>query len=293
MKRFVAVIVAMMVGAGLCGGAYAGDKSAIQIKGSDTLLKLVQRLAEEFMKKNPGKKVAVVGGGSGTGIAALINNKCDIADASRLMKTKEVSRATAKGVNVKRVIVAMDGVSVVVHKDNPLEKLTLEQAGKLYRGEVTNWKDVGGPDMKVTLYGRQSNSGTFVYFREWVLRGDYSLKMMRMNGNAQIIEAIKKDKSGVGYVGVGYAKGVKGIKVLKVARKSGAEYYSPLDGEAVKTGKYPITRPLNQYLNGDPKGLVKAFISFELSEEGQKIVEKEGFFAIPKEYVEINKALGL
>jgi len=265
----------------------------LQIKGSDTLINLVQRLAEEYMEKNPEKYIAVTGGGSGTGIAALINGKCDIANASRLMKSKEVAQATDNGVEVNRVVIAMDGLSVITNGNSPVTQLTVDEIGKIFRGETTNWSEVGGPNMSITLYGRQSNSGTFVFFRDAILKGDYSQKMNRMNGNAQIVEAIKQDRSGIGYVGVGYVKEATGLNVLKVASRAGEVYASPLNSADVKSGKYPIARPLNQYINGTPVGAVKDFIKFELSEEGQKIVEDEGFFQIPNEYDEFNKKSGL
>lgn len=276
---------------------YAGNVQArdmIQIKGSDTLINLVQKLSEVYMDENPGKYIAVTGGGSGTGIAALINKKCDIANASRDMKPKEIIMAEDESVSAKRVVIALDGLSVIVSGDNDVEGLTMDEIGKIFRGEFTNWEQVGGEDLPISLYGRQSNSGTFVLFRDMVLKGDYSPRMKRMNGNSQIVEAIRYDETGIGYVGVGYVKNAEGINVLKVAAFEGEEYASPLNTNDVKTGKYPIARPLNQYINGTPTGDVRDFIAFELSDEGQKIVEEEGFFPIPKEYAEFNKkSLGI
>ncbi len=268
-------------------------KDMMQIKGSDTLINLVQRLAEVYMEKNPGKYIAVTGGGSGTGVAALINGKCDIANSSRNMEPKEIEQAMSVNVNPQRAVIAMDGLTVVINASNPVDKLTVDQIGKIFRGEITNWKDVGGQDMSINLYGRQSNSGTYVFFRDVVLAGEYSQHMNHMNGNAQIIESVKQDASGIGYVGVGYGKDVTGITVVKVAGRPGGEYSSPLNTADVLSGKYPIARPLNQYINGTPSERIKDFINFELSEEGQKIAEEEGFFRIPGEYVEFNKRLGL
>jgi len=265
----------------------------LQIKGSDTLINLVQRMAEVFMEKNPGSYIAVTGGGSGTGVAALINNKCDVANASRLMKSKEVAQASEQGITVNRVVIAMDGLSVITNPNNSVSQLTVDQIGRIFKGEVTNWSEVGGPDRSITLYGRQSNSGTFVFFRDAVLKGDYSQKMNRMNGNAQIVEAVKQDASGIGYVGVGYVKDATGLTVLKVALNAGGDYASPLNAADVKSGKYPITRPLNQYIDGVAKGAVKDFLEFELGPEGQAIVDEEGFFPIPGEYEEFNSKAGL
>lgn len=271
---------------------YATDM--IQIKGSDTLINLVQRLSEVYIGKNKGKVIAVTGGGSGTGIAALINGKCDIANASRLMKDEETAQATKSGVDPKSIVIAIDGLSVITNGKNPVTKLTVDEIGSIFRGEIRNWKELGGKDIQITLYGRQSNSGTFVFFRDIVLKGDYSDKMNRMNGNSQIVESIKQDVSGIGYVGIGYVKDAPGITVIKVAPVAGAEYVSPLDPDVVQSGKYPIARPLNQYTNGMPNGAVRDFIAFELSEEGQKIVGEEGFFPLSSEYMEFNKkSLGL
>lgn len=281
---FTGLIAALMIMAST--GAYARDM--IQIKGSDTLINLVQKLAEEYTKKT-GTPIAVTGGGSGTGIAALINDNCDIANASRVMKAKEVARASDNGVSIKRVVVAMDGLSVIVNPASGVEKLTMDQIGKIFRGEVSNWSQVGGNSSTITLYGRQSNSGTFVFFRDAVVKGDYSAKMNRMNGNSQLIEAVKSDVGGIAYVGVGYVKEATGINVVKVSAREGMPYASPLSSADVKSGAYPIARPLNQYVNGTPTGAVLDFIKYELSYEGQKHVEEEGFFPIPGEYSEFNK----
>jgi phosphate transport system substrate-binding protein len=286
MKKVLGVIVCVV---GLLSfGSVSYAAKAMQIKGSDTLINMVQRVAEVYMEKNPGKMIAVTGGGSGTGIAALVNKNCDIANSSRLIKSIEVEQAVANG-----VVVAIDSLCVIVSGKNSVEKLTVDEIGKIYRGEIRNWKDVGGADSPITLYGRQPNSGTYDFMKEMILKGEYSTKMNQMNGNAQIVEAVKQDVSSIGYVGIGYIKEATGIAIVKVAAKSGADYIDPLVMADVKAGKYPITRPLNQYLNGMPKGAVKDFIEFELSAEGQKIVEEEGFLPLNEEYVKLNGELGI
>jgi len=287
MKKFVVLTLLAVL---LCFTAQAHAKEMIQVKGSDTLINLVQKLSEVYMQKNPGKYLAVTGGGSGTGIAALINKKCDIADASRQIKGSEVEQAVAAGINPKRVIVAVDGLCIVVNASNPVKQLTVDQVGKIYRGEITNWQEVGGESGPITLYGRQPNSGTYDFMKEVVMKGDYSPKMMQMNGNAQIIEGVKADKGAVGYVGVGYVKDVTGITVLNVGRSAAGPFLSPLNSEEVISGRYPISRPLNQYLAKITPDILE-FIKFELSPEGQKIVQDEGFFTLPQEYVEANKAV--
>ncbi|MDD4202284.1 MAG: PstS family phosphate ABC transporter substrate-binding protein [Candidatus Omnitrophica bacterium] len=287
MKKAAGIMIAIFL---FSCTAFA-ENNMVQIKGSDTLINLVQKMSEVYMEKYPGKNISVTGGGSGTGIAALINKKTDIANASRLIKAKEIQNAEKEGVTPKRVVIAIDGLSVIVNKDNSVLQLTVDQIGKIFRGEITNWSEVGGDDQAITLYGRQSNSGTFEFLREVVLKGDYSSNMRQMNGNSQIIEAVKTDIGGIGYVGVGYAKEAEDINIVKVARNSKSPFCSPLNVEDVKSGKYPLSRPLNQYVNGTPANEAKEFILFELSPAGQKIVEEQGFFAIPDEYIEHNESI--
>lgn len=275
------------------GPAFAAS-NMVQVKGSDTLVNLSQAWAEAFTNKT-GKFVAVTGGGSGTGIAALIDGKCDVANASRDIKPKEIAQAKAKGVNPVEIAVGIDGLSVIVNQKNPIKALKPEDVGRLFRGEIENWKVLGGADAPVTLYGRQPNSGTYVFFQEHVLGNkDYARSMNQMNGNAQILEAVARDASAIGYVGVGYVvdekgKVAPGIKPLEVIGKDGKSV-SPLDRAAVKSGKYPLARTLYQYTNGKPTGDVLALIEFELSPEGQKMAEKEGFDAIGGDLVKKNEA---
>jgi phosphate transport system substrate-binding protein len=298
MKSMLVLSLAVLFVAGFClwaPSAMAADM--IQIKGSDSEVNLVQRLAEAFMKKSPGVNIAVTGGGSGTGIAALINKKTDIANSSRDLSAKEEEAAKKGGVTPFRVVFATDGISVITHPENPVSKLTLEQLGKIFKGDISNWKEVGGGDMKISLYGRQSNSGTFVFFREFVVKADYSPHKKAMNGNAQIVEGIQRDKAGIGYVAVGYVVSEKGevkpgVKVLNIAKDAQSEAFSPAKMENVMSGNYPISRPLNQYLVGKPSGKLLEFINYELSPEGQEMVRKQGFFPVQQKWVEFNKKQG-
>jgi len=284
MKKATLLIAGLALLGALLMGAPA--KKMIQIKGSDTLVNLVQILAEEFMAKNPGTAIAVLGGGSGTGVSGLINQTCDIANHSREWKSKEIDQAWEKGVSPRFFVVAVDGVSIIVNEKNPLNSLAMNQVGAMYRGEVKNWRAVGGPDKAVSLYGRQSNSGTYVFMQEHVLGNkNYSLDMKEMNGNAQIIESILQDEGGVGYVGVGYlfdkdGKIRKGLKVLNISKTEGGPAFSPLDKAAVDSGDYPVSRPLYQATNGKPSADIVRFIAWETGPEGQAIVEREGFFTI-------------
>jgi len=295
MKKLIATITLGLAIMALALLAAPVQKSKmIQIKGSDTMVNLIQILAEEYMAKNPGSALAVLGGGSGTGITAIINQTCDIANHSREWKQKEIDLAWEKGVKPRFFVIAVDGLSIIVHESNPLEKLTMEELGAIYRGEVKNWKMVGGPDKAVSLYGRQSNSGTYVFMQEHVLGNkNYSTDMKEMNGNAQIIEGILQDQGGIGYVGVGYlydkdGKIRKGLKILNIAKDAKSQAYSPLDKAAVDSGDYPVARPLYQATNGKPSPAVASFIAFETGPEGQKIVEREGFYTIGGKYTEQN-----
>jgi phosphate transport system substrate-binding protein len=264
----------------------APAKKMIQVKGSDTMVNLVQILAEEYMAKTTGAAIAVLGGGSGTGITAIINQTCDIANHSREWKQKEIDQAWEKGVKPRFFAIAVDGLSIIVNEGNTIEKLTMAQVGSLYKGEIRNWKVLGGPDKPVSLYGRQSNSGTYTFMQEHVLGNkNYSPDVKEMNGNAQIIEGILQDDGGLGYVGVGYlfdkdGKVRKGLKVLNISKTAEGQAYSPLDKRSVDSGDYPIARPLYQATNGKPGPALAAFLAFECGPEGQAIVEKEGFFTI-------------
>ncbi len=282
MKRLIAVAVAAFTLA-----AFGGE---VVVKGSDTLLNLVQRMAEEFGEVQGDITVSVTGGGSGVGINALLNGEIDIADASRLIKSKETYSARESGVNPVQIVIAIDGLSVIVSESNSVSQLTVEQIGAIYRGEIKKWSDVGGPDKPITLYGRQPSSGTFVFFRDEVVKGEYATVMRQMNGNSQIVEALKSDVTGIGYVGVGYLRDAVEVQAVAVRGEGGTEYVSPLDGEKVRAGLYPLTRPLNQYTNGNPKGEARTFIEFELSPAGQKVVEEEGFFPVTDEYQAANEA---
>jgi phosphate transport system substrate-binding protein len=284
MKRILTTtLVIMGVLLGL-DGAQRGKM--IQVKGSDTMVNLVQILAEEYMGKTPGAAIAVLGGGSGTGITGLINQTCDIANSSREWKPKEIDQAWEKGVSPRFFIAAVDGLSIVVNEKNSLERLTMAQVGALYRGEVKNWKAVGGSEKAVSLYGRQSNSGTYVFMQEFVLGNkNYSTDMKEMNGNAQIIEGILQDEGAVGYVGVGYlydqsGRIRKGLKIIEISKEPNGTAYLPTDKAAVDSGNYPISRPLFMATNGKPKGDAAKFLAWVSGPEGQTIVEREGFFAI-------------
>ncbi len=288
------VLVSLLVLTFLMVGSLQVSADMVQIRGSDTEVNLVQRLTEVFMDENPGSYFAVTGGGSGTGIAGLINKQIDIANSSRAMSETEIEQARNNGVEPVPFIFAQDGLAVIVNSSNSVQELTIDEIGAIFRGEITNWKDVGGNDQEISLYGRQSNSGTFVYFRANVVKGDYSPQKKMMNGNAQIVEGVLADQAGIGYIGIGYAVDggvvVPGLNVLKVAADENSPAVTPLELENIMQGLYPIVRPLFHYTDGKPEGHVKGYLEFIMTEAGQNIVIQEGFFPITDDYREQNRA---
>lgn len=255
---------------------------ALRVRGSDSEVNLIQSIAENFMDQDSLVSVGVTGGGSGAGIASLVNNKTDIANSSRKITEEEIKIARERGVEPFEIIFAQDVLAIIVNEDNPIQNLTLEELGKVYSGEISNWKELGGKDEKIMLYGRQSSSGTYVFFREYIVKDEYDQSMIGMSGTAQIVEAIRADKTGVGYVSSGYLDEQvrSGLKVVEIQRDETTTAYSPLDRENVISGNYPITRPLMQYTNGKPKGKLLEFILYQFSPEGLEIIESNGFYPI-------------
>jgi len=262
--------------------AMAQDRASyITVKGSDTMVHLVSSWAEMFMKGNKGIDVSVTGGGSGTGIAALINGTTDICAASRKMKEKEIKLAEKRKITPVEHIVARDGIAVIINPVNPVKELTLDQLMKIFTGAYTNWNQVGGPDEKIIILSRESSSGTYVFFQEHVLqKNDYSQKARLMPATSAIIQSNSEDKWSIGYVGLGYALEAKD-KVKMIAVKTDAESPAIMPSEeTVKSGDYSISRPLQLYTIGEPTGKIKQFIDFCLGKEGQKIVRETGYVSL-------------
>lgn len=254
----------------------ATKTTTITVKGSDTMVILSQRWAEAYMAKNPGTVIQVTGGGSGTGIAALINGTTDIANASRPMKASERAKLKERyatlGVEIKT---AKDGLSLYVHESSPIRELTMEQIKNIYLGKTTNWKELGGPDAKIIVYGRENNSGTYVYFKDNVIGGaDFVPSMLSMPGTASVVNAVSKDPNGIGFGGAAYAKGIHILAVKKTAKSPAALPTA----ENIKNDSYPISRFLYLYVANRPTGEVKKFIDWILSPEGQSVVTKVGYF---------------
>jgi phosphate transport system substrate-binding protein len=263
----------------VAGNPASAQGRNITIKGSDTMVILGQRWAETYMKKTPGANIQVTGGGSGVGIAALINGTTDIAEASRPMKDAEKSQLQQKrGVPTFELPVALDGLAIYVHEKNPLQELSLEQLKKIYTGAVKNWKDVGGNDERIILYGRENSSGTYAYFKEHVLENaDYYPTTQTLPGTAAVINAVSKDLRGIGYGGIAYLKGVKALKVKKNASTPAVE--PTLDN--VQKNIYPISRFLYWYLAGQPKDQMKKLTDWVISAEGQAVVNDVGYYPLP------------
>lgn len=270
MKRIL-VLFAMLIAAVSLMGKIAVAET-ISVKGSDTMVHLVAAWAEGFMKAQKSIDVSVTGGGSGTGIASLINKTTNIASSSRSMKDKEISLAKSRKVVAHEIKVALDGVSIIVHPSNPVKNLTMRQLKSIYTGEIKNWSELGGPNQKIMLLSRDTSSGTYVFFQEHVLQNnDYFRSTRMMPSTSAIVQTVSQDKGAIGYVGLGYAEeaGSK-IKVLTVDKVEATI-------NTIRSGKYPVARPLFLYTNGNPSGAVKTFIDYILGSSGQKIVKETGF----------------
>lgn len=289
LKRLSVGIVMVMLIASGCGGgetAAGGNENEATVssekidnKGSDTLVNLALAWAENYMGAHPEVRVSVTGGGSGTGIAAMINGTVDIANASRAMKDEERSAANANGIQPLEHAVALDAIAVVVHPSNPVNGLTLQQISDIYTGKITNWRELGGEDRPIVLLSRESNSGTYVYFLEEVIRlGEesellFSPETLLMPSSEGISAEIRQNPNAIGYDGLGYV--TPDQKMLGVAKDAGGPYVLP-SADTVNDGAYPISRELFMYTAGEPQGAVKAYLDYILG-EGQGLIAALGF----------------
>jgi phosphate transport system substrate-binding protein len=268
-------ILPMMLIMALMATATVYSQEKITVKGSDTMVILAQKWAELYMKNNPAASIQVTGGGSGVGITALINGTTDICNASRPMKQTEIEKLKARyntlGVQIP---CAKDGVTIFLNEANKIEELTLKQLSDIYTGKIKNWKEVGGNDAEIRLYGRENSSGTYTYFHDEVVRADYAAGVQSLPGTAAVVNAVKKDVNGIGYGGAAYAVGVKHAKVKKDAKSTA---YLPT-AETIGKGEYPITRYLYMYLRNRPTGETKKYIDWILSSEGQMVATEVGYF---------------
>ena len=250
----------------------------ITIKGSDTMVIMNARLAEAFMAKNPATTVQVTGGGSGVGIAALINGTTEIAASSRPIKTSEIDKLKARFASVGYTYpIARDGLSVYLNERNPVRELTMAQLRDIYTGRVTNWKQVGGNDATIILYSRENSSGTYQYFKDHVLKGaDFAPRAQTLQGTAAVVNAVAKDANGIGYGGAAYARGIHFAAIRQDA--SSPARLPTL--ENVRSGEYPISRYLYLYTRSRPSGATRQFIEWAAGPEGQQIVTQVGYFPV-------------
>lgn len=260
-------------GEGAQGSRGAGGR--LSLKGSDTMVVLAQRWAERYMQSHPGTTLEVSGGGSGTGLAALLNGTTDVATASRPVSARE--RAQAPELQEHRV--ALDALAVYVHEDNPIQSITIAQLAEVFGGRVTNWSQLGGSDRPIVLYSRENNSGTYAYFKEHVLGGgDFAATAQTLPGTAAVINAVAHDPNGIGYGGIGYAQG---IRTVPVAGEDGTPV-EPSMANAT-TGRYPLARFLFLVTRGEPQGSARAFLDWVQGPDGQGLVEPVGFYPLPIE----------
>ncbi len=253
-------------------GLHAAEKAKIRMEGSTTVLPVAQMTAEQFMNINPHVTISVQGGGSGVGIASLIEKTCDIATASRAMKDSEIKDAISKGVNPTAHVVAMDGIAIILHPSNRIDNLSKEEIKKIYTGKISNWKELKGADQKIVVISRDVASGTYEAFNNLALDGEKVRKDALLNAsNKAVVMAVERTPGGIGYVGLGYVTPhVKVITVNDVA----------CTRQTILAKTYPFSRPLFMYTNGKPTGEVKRYLDFVLSKEGQQIVTEAGFVGL-------------
>jgi len=261
--------------------AVHGAAATITAKGSDTLVIVAQKWAEVYMGSHAGTKIQVTGGGSGTGFAALQNRNTDLANASRKIKPTEIEGCIkAFGRRPTEYKVALDGLSVFVNTDNPIRELSLEQLEGIFTGSIKNWRQVGGADAPIVLYSRENSSGTYEFFKEHVLKGrDFASSAQTMPGTAAVLQAVSRDKNGIGYGGAGYGTGAKHLAIKKDDSSPAIEP----TGETVVKGTYPIWRYLYIYVNpAADRGEVAAYLNWIRSTEGQKLVKDVGYYPLPE-----------
>ncbi|MFN8280616.1 MAG: PstS family phosphate ABC transporter substrate-binding protein [Saprospiraceae bacterium] len=252
----------------------------IRIKGSDTVLPLSQKFAEVFIKKNPGARITVTGGGSGVGLAAFLEGTTDIAMSSRKIKVSEKLKMQEAGKNYKELIIANDALSVIVHPSNKVDRLTREQLEGIFTGKITNWKQLGGEDQKIIAYSRESSSGTYEFFKEHVMDNkNYAASVLNMPATGAIIQSVAQNKNAVGYVGLAYVD--KNVKGVSVSYDQGKNYVKATIANA-RSNKYPVVRPLYYYYLTKDESKLKPFINFALSSEGQKLVTEIGYVSVSK-----------
>lgn len=291
MKRFAILILIyfalfMLTSCGPDSSETASDSSAayIENKGSDTIVNLALAWAEKYQGDHPEVRISVTGGGSGTGIASLVNGTVDIANASRQIKEEEVEEAKSNGVEPMEIIIARDAIAVIVNPENPVNELTLQQISEIYSGKLSNWSEVGGEDRPIVRLSRETNSGTHVYFLETVLRLSskenktlFSMDTLLLPSSEGIISEVRQNPNAIGYDGLGYVP--DDLKTIAIAEQEGGAYVLPSIA-TVNDKTYPIARDLYMYTNGEPTGVVKEYLDWILAAEAQQIVADLGFVPV-------------
>jgi phosphate transport system substrate-binding protein len=293
MNRFVLALIAlfMFLFSAACGPTSSSNGAApnssanyVENKGSDTIVNLALAWAEKYQAEHPEVRISVTGGGSGTGIASLINKTVDIANASRQIKDEEVAEAKSNGVEPVEHIIARDAIAVIVNPENPVSQLTLKQISDIYSGKISNWSEVGGDDRPIVRLSRETNSGTHVYFLETVLRlGSkedktlFSMDTLLLPSSEGIVAEVRQNPNAIGYDGLGYVP--KDLKMIAIAKEAGGAYVLPSIA-TVNDKSYPIARDLYMYTNGEPTGIVKTYLDWIVSSEAQQIVADLGFVPV-------------
>ncbi len=279
---FKVMLICLCTTLGIFSSCSSKDNS-IKMKGSDTEVNLAVNLAEKFTEVDPNFSIAISGGGSGLGITSLLNGQADIANSSRPLSDEEIEQFKAKGIEIRTVVFAEDATAFIVHKDLPLSEIDLETLGRILDGSITNWNEVVDVDMPINIYGRQSSSGTYSFVKK-KLKIEFSGAAKEMTGNAQIIEGVKVDKSGIGYVGAGYvapnAEEKQGIKTIKIKKDANSIAVSPSDQDAINNSLYYFQRPLYQFVLEKSWYKVKPLIDFEMGEIGQEMIREHGYYII-------------
>ena len=290
MNRFIlpAISVLIIIFSASCTTASSSEGAAsdspatyIENKGSDTIVNLALAWAEAYQTQQPDVRISVTGGGSGTGIASLINGTVDIANASRQIKDEELETAQGNGVEPVEHIIARDAIAVIVHPQNPVSQLTLQQISDIYSGKIDNWSEIGGEDRPIVRLSRETNSGTHVYFLETVLRlGNtedktlFSTDTLLLPSSEGIIAEVRQNRNAIGYDGLGYVP--HDLKTIAIAEEAGGAYVLP-SIPTVNDKTYPIARDLYMYTDGEPTGIIKDYLDWILDEQAQEIVAELGF----------------
>lgn len=289
-SRYIGLFIVLALFGVSCASTDSSQTSSqnatayIENKGSDTIVNLALAWAEQYQTDHPEVRISVTGGGSGTGIAALVNGTVDIANASRQIKEEEIAEAQSKGIDPVEFVIARDAIAVIVNPENPVSELTLQQISDIYSGRITNWLEVGGEDRPIVRLSRETNSGTHVYFLETVLRlGDkesktlFSMDTLLLPSSEGIIYEVRQNPNAIGYDGLGYVP--DDLKMIAIAKTSGEPYVLP-SADTVNDGSYPIARDLYMYTAGQPTGVIKAYLDWILSPVAQAIVTELGFVPI-------------